>query len=280
MLLGAVLAWVNPNETVSWWLLPFVLLAGLLYHSAANVVSDYFDYKRGVDRVGTMGGSGVLVGGLMQPRTLFVGGLAMFAAGTALGLWMVSIRGVPLLYLGLAGLIGGFFYGGWPLQLKYRGLGELVIFLLFGPLMVIGSYFVLTGSLGPLTSLVLVSLPIGLLVAAILNANNFRDIADDSHAGITTVSNAFGVKVAAAQYYILVAGAYLSVIVMVAFSVIPYWTLLVALSIPPALKVIRKIHSTDQTNTSDLALIDQMTAQVHLLFGVLLMLGILLGELF
>ncbi len=277
MLLGAVLAWYMNTGPVSWWLLPFIIAAGVFYHAGANMVSDHFDYKRGVDRYRTMGGSRVLTDGYLAPKAVLRGGVILFALGTLLGLWMVTFRGMPLLWLGVAGLVGGFFYGGWPIEFKYRGLGETVIFILFGPLMVIGSYYVLTGSFS--RDVVLISLPVGFLVAAIVQANNLRDIADDAAAGIVTVSNTVGQSLAAVEYYGMVVCAYISVIIMIAFDVLPLWTLVVALSAIPASKVVNVIRSAGGRHTSGLAFIDQMTAQVHLSFGVLLMIGIALGKL-
>ena len=277
ILLGAVLAWFLSPGDVAWWLLPIVVIAGVLYHTGANLVSDYFDYTRRVDRMGTMGSSGILVNGLMAPRTILLGGIVAFAIGTALGLWMVSMRGMPLLWIGLAGLVGGFFYSGWPLELKYRGLGEVVIFALFGPLMAIGAYIVLTGVYSP--DVLVISLPVGFLVAAIVQANNLRDIADDAAAGVTTISNAFGQKFAAIEYYAMIVAAYVSVVVMIALGTLPVWTLIVALSIPPAAKIIKLIQSSHGKHTAQLAMIDQMSAQVHLLFGLLLMVGLVIGKL-
>jgi len=279
MLLGAVLAWFLPptGSAVLWWLLPAILLAGVLFHTGANLVSDYYDFMRGVDRKGTMGGSGVLVNGLLPPRQIFWGGMLAFGVGTALGLGMLTVRGWPLFVLGLVGFLGGFFYCGWPIHFKYRGLGELGIFALFGPLMVIGSYYVLTGAFQ--WDVFSISLPVGFLVAAIVQANNLRDIADDATSGIRTVSLMFGQSFAALEYYAMVGGAYLSVVVMVALGILPVWTLAVALSIPPAIKIVRLIQSSHGRHTSQLAIIDQMTAQVHLLFGLLLILGIGLGKL-
>ena len=274
VMLGAVLAWHLPptDGSTLWALLPAILLAGVLFHTGANLVSDYYDYTGGVDRKGTMGGSGVLVEGLMRPSSIFRGGIVAFAFGTLLGLGMTYFRGWPLLVLGAVGFLGGFFYCGTPVGLKYRGLGEVVIFLLFGPLMVVGSYFVLTGAFTWLV--VAISLPVGFLVAAIVQANNLRDIADDRASGMRTASIAFGSRFAAFEYFAMLAAAYASVAVMIALGVLPVWASLVALSLPPAMKTVGVIRASFGDTGASLASIDEMTAQVHLAFGVLLMAGI------
>ena len=96
---------------------------------------------------------------------------------------------------------------------------------------------------------------------------------------VTTVSNAFGQKFAAIEYYAMIVAAYVSVVVMIALGTLPVWTLIVALSIPPAAKIIKLIQSSHGKHTAQLAMIDQMSAQVHLLFGVLLMVGLVIGKL-
>ena len=103
-----------------------------------------------------------------------------------IGLALVALRGMPLLLLGLIGVLGGFFYTGWPVRWKYRAMGDVAGFILMGPLMVISSYFVLTGSYRH--SALLVSLPIGFLMDAILHATNLRAIADDAKANIHTLA--------------------------------------------------------------------------------------------
>ncbi len=277
MLLGGVLAWYipPPSGSVYWWLLPAVLLAGLLFHVGTNLVSDYYDFVKGVDRKGTMGGSGLLVAGLVAPRAVFRAGLGAFGIGVLLGLVMLLFRGLPLLVLGIVGLLGGFFYCGWPVHYKYRGLGELFVFALMGPLMVIGTHYVLTGMLSG--DVFYISLPVGFLVAAILQSNNLRDIADDRESGITTLSMTVGQRIAALEYYAMLAAAYLSVLLMVILGLLPVWTLLVALTAPMAWKVVRKIRDARGRRTPELAPVDVMTAQVHMSFGLLLCAGIALG---
>ena len=162
MLLGAVLAWYLSTGSVSWRLLPFIIMAGVFYHAGANMVSDYFDYKRGVDRYRTMGGSRVLTDGYLAPKAVLSGGVVLFILGTLLGLWMVTHRGTPLLWLGVAGLVGGFFYGGLADRIKYRGLGETVTILSD----VDGESVRTTFSPDRSRAIViLISLPVGFLVA-------------------------------------------------------------------------------------------------------------------
>ncbi len=199
----------------------------------------------------------------------------MFVLGFLLGLILVYYRGAPIFWLGVIGLLGGFFYTGKPIGYKYIALGDLLVFTLMGPLMVIGSYYVLTGTFH--THVLFVSLPIGFPVTAILHANNLRDIVHDTQANVRTLANLFGLKAAKIEYHLLVVAAYLSVVLMVVGGVVKPWVLIVFLSLPPAVKNMKTINGAQQNNEGAIALIDVQTAQHHFLFGILLTVGLVLS---
>jgi 1,4-dihydroxy-2-naphthoate octaprenyltransferase len=274
VLLGAAL--VPYLEAQARWLLwPLILAASLLIHIATNLVSEYFDYQKGVDRPDTWGGSRVLVDGLLAPGQVLWAGLLLFAVTAGIGLVFIAIHGWPILVIGLIGMLGGFFYTAVPVGYKYLGLGDLFVFVLMGPLMVIGSFYVLTGTYE--TDVLLISLPVGCLVAAILSANNLRDIKHDTEAGITSTAIALGHRLARLEYTALVSGAFLVTIGMVVFGVLPLWSLLVLLTVPAALKCIRTALTDQSGQPQQIVTLDVQTAQLHLFFGVLLMVSILLG---
>ena len=107
----------------------------------ANVINDYFDYARGVDGDDPYGGSsGVLTKGLLRPPAVFAYGIGLFGAGVLLGLVLVYYRGLPMLLIGAVGLLGGYLYTGGPKGYKYLALGDVLVFVLMGPLAVVGSY--------------------------------------------------------------------------------------------------------------------------------------------
>ncbi len=275
VLVGAALALSFKGE-VLWFLFPLVAICSLLFHAGTNVVSEYYDFKSGVDRPHTYGSSKVLVEGLLKPKEVLTGGVLLFATGFALGLIFVFFRGAPIFWLGVLGLLGGFFYTGKPVGYKYIALGDLLVFALMGPLMVIGSYMVLTGDYS--SKVLFVSLPIGFLVTAILHSNNLRDIVHDTEAGISTLANLMGIGAARVGYFLLIGAAYISVLIMVATGVIGLWALLVFLSVPPAIKNIRSIHGANLDNVGAIAMIDIQTAQHHFLFGILLTVGIAISS--
>ncbi len=273
---GSFLAWSAMPHGFDWGIFFMALLSGLIYHAATNLISDYFDFVKGVDTPATHGSSKILPFGLMTPRQILAGSIALWAVGIALGLYLVYLRGAAILILGIAGFLGGVFYTADPLGVKYRALGVPWVFTLMGPLMVLGAY--MAQGLPFDWSVIWISLPIGFLVAAILHANDFRDIEDDSRAGIATASSAGGRKVAAIEYYLLLAGAYVSVIIMVALRILPAWSLLVMLTAPIALKLVRIIRPDIDAKNPALTMIDVQTAQFHFLFGLLLAASLVISK--
>ncbi|MBM3327900.1 MAG: 1,4-dihydroxy-2-naphthoate octaprenyltransferase [Calditrichaeota bacterium] len=281
VLTGALLTF-SYEGPVAWELFPLVVICSILYHTATNLISDYFDWKRGVDKDYTFGSSRVIADGLLTPGQVLRGGWIAFGIGIALGLVLVAVRGVPMLTLGVIGLLGGYLYTGRPVGYKYIALGDVGVFLLMGPLMVIGSYAALTGEFArpALTTPLLVSIPIGLLTAAILHANNTRDIRHDGEARIRTFAGLIGHSGAKIEYLLLVGGAFVAVVWMAMGGILPLWSLLVLLSLPPALKNIGKMLASRPNQVEEIAMLDVLTAQHHLMFGVLLMISIVLGRFF
>jgi 1,4-dihydroxy-2-naphthoate octaprenyltransferase len=172
---AALVFWYD--QSASWFLFPLVVLGALLFHAGTKVISEFFDFRKGVDKSHTFGSSRVLVDGLIEPKEVLVGGYVLFAIAFVLGLVLVFARGWPIFILGIIGLLGGMFYSAEPIGYKYIGLGDIMVFLLMDPLMLGGTYFTLTGKINP--KVIYISLPIGFLVTAILNANNIRDIKYD-----------------------------------------------------------------------------------------------------
>jgi len=274
VLLGAAIAMHYTGE-VTWLLLPVALICSLLLHAGTNTISDYYDYKNNVDTDYSYGSSRVIVEGLLPAKSLLTAGVIAFAIAALLGVILIAARGWPVLVLGVIGLLGGFFYTAKPFAYKYIALGDLLVFILMGPLMVVGSDFVLTGQFH--TTALIASMPIGCLVAAILSANNLRDIKHDTQAGIKTLANVLGHNGARIEYYILLVSAYLAVAAMVATQILSMWSLLVFLSLPIALKRIKLVHRTKPEDIVSIAQLDVQTAQLHLLFGILLAAGVVLG---
>jgi 1,4-dihydroxy-2-naphthoate polyprenyltransferase len=276
VLVGSFLAWQEMPSGFNWGIFAMVLFAGVIYHAATNLISDYFDYVKGIDTKETQGSSKILPFELMKPSAILRGSIVLWVVGIALGLILVALRGTPILILGIAGFIGGLFYTADPIGIKYRALGVPWVFLMMGPLMVLGAY--LAQGLQFSWHVIWISLPVGLLVAAILHANDFRDIEDDSRAGIKTSSIVGGKLFAAAEYYFMLIGSYVSVVVMVALKILSPWSLLVLLTFPISLKLMKIIKPSTDSRNPALATADVQTAQFHFLFGLILSVSLILHK--
>jgi len=274
--IGGALAFAQPYRT-SWLLFPLVLLCALLFHAGTNVISEYFDFKKGLDKTYTSGSSRVLVDGLIGPKEVLIAGYVLFGTGFLIGLVLVFVRGWMIFTLGIIGLLGGIFYSAKPVGYKYIGLGDIMVFLMMGPLLVGASYFALTGTFE--RKVIYVSLPVGFLVTAILNANNIRDIKYDREAKVKTLENILGYPAAKKEYFFLVTAAYLSVAVMFFTKILSLWSMLTFLSLPLALKnmAIAKRSQEDKPR-AEIIFLDVKTARLHFLFGLLLFISVILGK--
>lgn len=284
ILLGTALAFYQTG-TINLPLMIAALLAGIILHAATNLVSDYFDYIKGVDREETYGGSRILVEKKMEPRDVLIGGIVAFGIAFLIGIYLVAELGWPIVAFGLVGIFGGWFYTADPLGYKYHALGEFLVFTLMGPLMVWGAHFVQVGELQFIVTLngtpfipLAVSLPVGFLVAAILYANNLRDIEDDEESGYSTQASKVGRARARIVYASLLTAAYAILGALVLLQQVPIWTLLVVVSIPAALKVNKVIQESLKYDRGHLAMVDVMTAQLHFQFGILFTVGLVIGH--
>jgi 1,4-dihydroxy-2-naphthoate octaprenyltransferase len=271
---GGALAWLDGR--FDWP--PFVaaLVGGVLLHSGTNITNEIFDVRQGVDTITSPRASHAIVKGRFTERGAFAAVGLAFAFAVAVGLYLVSLRGWPIVILGILGLVGGWGYTAPPLQYKYRALGPPLVFLLMGPLMVVGSYFAVSGTWS-VTALVL-SLPVGLLVAAILQGNEWRDIGEDARAGIRTLSGSFGKEWAHYGYVGLILGAYMVLGVAISFGWLPATTAVAALSLPYLARIMRHAELGATGQARAIAMIDLETARLHLAFGALLVAGLLLAR--
>lgn len=272
---GGALA-LSYQGQVIWPVYPIVILCSLLLHAGTNVISEYFDFKKGVDQKHTLGSSRILVDAVMAPNQVLAEGYILLGMAFLFGLILVILRGLPMLIIGITGLLGGYFYSAGPIGYKYRGLGDFMVFLLMGPLMVVGAYFALTGTYN--YRILCVSLPVGFLVTAILSSNNLRDIANDQAAGVKTFESLIGYSAAKRMYFFLIVSAYLSVVIMILNKLLPVLSLLVFFSLPLALKNIKAIKNNSQANPEQISGVDVVTAKLHLAFGLLLTLSLIIAK--
>jgi 1,4-dihydroxy-2-naphthoate octaprenyltransferase len=257
------------------WLFLLTLVGAVCVHGATNLINDYFDYKSGVDRPGaptTLYRPHPLVQGLISPQAVLWVSAGLYAIAAIIGLALIVLNGAGLLWFILLGAIASFFYTAGPIKYKYLALGELAVFLMWGPVIVGGTYFVQRGSLS--LDAVLISVPFGLLVALVLLANNLRDIDYDRSAGIATLGTLLGQQKTRVLYQGLILLAYLAIALLIALKILSPWGLLVFFSAPVAFRLIRTLQREIPNDA------DARTAQLDTLFGVWLIVGLILEKIF
>jgi 1,4-dihydroxy-2-naphthoate octaprenyltransferase len=226
-------------------------LAGIvLVHFAVNLWNDYYDFRQGADQINKNrsmfgGGSGFIVS-REAPAHVFrnlalISVLLALACGGLL-MWRVDGGIGPVFWFVVAGLFGGYFYTAPPLKFAYRGLGELDIFLNLGPVPVVAAYYVQTGTLDGWMPVAVASLPVGLLMTALLWINQFPDAPSDGEAGKRTLVVRLGTARARWFYYALTTAAYLSVLLPPFLLGFPKLYLLGLLGIVPTLLAVRMLH--------------------------------------
>ena len=250
---------------------PFVLalIGALFLQIAANLINEYYDYRRGAEDLKQAGQGMVIKQGLLTPSAVLIGAVITVLAGVVIGLYLLTQSGPLLFWIGLGGVLVVIAYTAGPFPLAYNGLGEIAVFIFMGPLMVLGAYYVMARDFSPLP--LWVGVPIGFTVAAILHANNIRDIEADRAVNKRTLAVLLGLRAARIEYVILIGGAYVGVALLILAGIMPWTTAVAAVTLPEGLRLIRII-----TTSSDTALLHQAqgrTAKLHGAFGLWLVIG-------
>ena len=207
-ILGGLVAWRMTGE-IDLLILALAAVGAFFMHAGTNVVNDYFDHVSGCDEINVRfvrpfgGGSRLIQRGLMSPKEVYYGALLFFAIAAGIGLYLAYVSGWGLLIIGAIGLVSGYFYVDPRLNLAGRGVGEFLVGLNFGVLIVLGAFYAQTGwiALEPLVA----SLPLAILIAAVLWINEFQDMEADAAAGKRHVVYRIGRRRAAVVYYYLIA---------------------------------------------------------------------------
>ena len=265
----AYLYWMR--QDVDWTNGVWALLNIIVFHAAGNTWSDYFDYKHRVDREDTHGVR-TLTGGLFRPREIFVLSLALLAVALAAGVGLLVRTGLPLLYIGIGGVACTLLYP----ALKYRALGDVVIFVAYALLPMLGTAYVATGRVD--WSMMWAGVPVGLITVAILHANNTRDIETDVRADIRTLAMTLGARTSVAVYYLEVLLPFVWVVGCAGAGLFPWWTMLVLPALVPAVGNVKLMASYSVQGMEGISRLDELTAKLQLLFSLLLALSFVLAR--
>ena len=249
----------------------WAIVTMMALHSAANMLSDVFDFRHGLDREVTPV-SGAIVRGWLTDHQVLRGAIVLFILGTASGLLIARVTGKSLFVVGGIGVAVGALYT----LLKARALGDLAVFLNFGLLGAAGAWVVQTKAFSWLP--VLWCVPMALLVSAILHANNWRDILTDGEKRVTTVAGVLGDKGSLAYYGCLVFAPFFIDMAFIAaprlaggpLRPMPLTFLVVLLAFPSALRLWgRAVRRAAPRAPLDFVVLDGATAKHNLVFGLL-----------
>jgi 1,4-dihydroxy-2-naphthoate octaprenyltransferase len=256
-------------------LLPFLaaLVGSIFIQIGTNLSNDYSDARRGADQEDRLGPVRVTAGGLMPPQHVLVGTYIAFAIAVAAGLYLAAVAGWELLVVGVASILAGVLYTGGPRPYGYEGLGELFVFVFFGIVAVVGSYYVQTEQLR--WEAFALAVPVGLLSSAILVVNNVRDIDTDRRAGKRTLAVKLGRDRARLLFSAMVVLAFAAPVVTFAFGGLSAWLLVPLLALPLGIPLIRTVSSRTDGPSLNVALAG--TGRLLAAFSLLLSAGVLLS---
>ena len=245
------------------------MIGAFLLQIGANFANDVFDFERGADNSERLGPQRATQQGWISAAQMKRAMWLAFAGATAVGLYLTWVAGWPVLALGVLSIAAAYLYTGGPKPYGYLGLGDLSVFLFFGPGAVAGTYYVQALEVSQLA--LLASLPIGALATAILVVNNLRDIETDARANKRTLAVRIGDRPTRTYYLVLLAVAYAVPVVIWWRGLADGWVLLPWLSLPLAVRLAARMR-----HDGGLALNGCLvrTARLEVVFGLLFALGL------
>lgn len=256
---------------IKWLCAVLALVGNVLFHAGGNVLSDWWDYRKGVDNEKAYAIPQLVFHQFEPAEYLRFSGI-LFAAAVCIGLILTLLTGWQLLIIGVVGALLAASYSFF----KFRALGDIFVFVCFGVLPVIGTSFVAAGQID-WTSLVL-SIPLGIFTIGVLHDNNTVDIKSDRDAGIRTLPMYFGEKTSVKIFIAYMVIPFIAVICCCIMKCLPYCALACLLSAPLALGNIKAASAYFKKGRDAMIGLDQKTAQLHMIFSILLTAGLVVAS--
>lgn len=247
------------------------IICAILLQIGANVANDAFDFFKGSDTQERLGPPRVTALGLLKPQQTVMGAVVIFVIAALIGLYLVFVGGMPILLIGIFSIIFAVAYS----PLAYIGLGDLFAFVFFGPVAVIGTYYLQAGTISPLA--VWASIPIGLLVTAILVVNNLRDVEQDKQHQKQTLAVRFGADFAKSEWGVLVLFAYVVPALMLIAKAGTVFLLLTWVTLPIAYQVLAIVQFKKGRELNEGL---GGTAQLTLAYALALAIGLMVSPYF
>lgn len=247
------------------------LICAMLIQIGTNFTNDLYDYLKGADTSGRKGPQRVLASGLITVTEMKTAIAIVFSLTFLIGLYLVFSAGVVILIIGIVSIIAGIIYTAGPYPLAYNGLGDLFVFLFFGVIGTMGTYYIHSGEFTMLSFIV--SIPVGAVTTNILIVNNFRDIEEDKAAGKITLAVLIGKSLTRLEFILLLTLCYLiSIIVYLNFN-FSYWIFLPYITIPVAVILIKMLFNLKDENLNKTL---ELTAKFAGLYGLLFSIGLII----
>ncbi len=246
------------------------LVAALLIQIATNLANDADDFRRGADTGERLGPLRVTQAGLLSATAVTRAAVAVFGAAAGLGLYLIAVGGWPILVVGVLSILAAVTYTGGPWPFGYHGLGEVFVFIFFGLVAVLGTYYLQTATVDWLA--VAAALPVACTATAILVVNNLRDRASDQAAGKHTLAVILGEGPTRVEYGVLVLAPFVVIAAAVASGLLPAAALIAVAALPLAVYLVHQVGQG--ISGRDLNPVLKRTAMLHLLVGLLLALGL------
>ena len=245
------------------------LLACLLIQAATNLFNEYYDYKHGLDKIDSEGISGSIVKGNLSPREVMVGALVLYALAFVLGLILTFITSFYVLLVGLVCMLAGYFYTGGKYPIAYSPFGEVVSGFFMGTIIISLSFYFQTGYVN--ADIIVVSLPLFIMIGAILLANNIRDLDNDKESGRRTYAILVGRNNAIKTMAISFIVVYLLNVLFIVTKYTSWWNLLVFVTIPLAIKIIKGFSANNHKQTMAPYMV--LTAKLTIFVGFIMSLA-------
>ena len=271
VLVGVSLAWHDTGH-VAWLPLALAAACALLIQIGTNLFNDVGDYERGADLSERLGPPRAVSSGWLEPGEVRRAVVYVFAAAMVAGTWLVAYGGWPILIVGLASIAAGIAYTGGPRPIAYSATGELFVFVFFGLVAVLGTYYL--QAFAVTWGGVMAASMTGMLAAAVIVVNNYRDLDNDRVVGKRTLAVQAGRKWSQVEFVALLALPYPLLLGLAITSHAGWWLLLPASSMPMAAWIAKRFLTEAPGHGFNRILAD--TAQLQLIFSCLLAVALLL----
>jgi len=280
IILGSVIAY-HTTQIFNWTYFVLALIGGVFLHAGANVINDYFDHLSKNDEINNefvrpfTGGSRLIQQGLLSPMEVLIEAMVCLFIGSSIGLFLSYKLGWVILVIGIFGVLSAVFYVFPQVNLVGKGIGEVLIGINFGILMTFGAFYVQTVQFSWVP--IIASLPVALLITAVLYINEFQDAKADHAVGKNHLVVRLGKRQAAKGFILIMLLTYLIVVLGVATDTLPPISLIAMLTLPLAFKSI-KIAQTNYDDSLKLVPANASTIMNHLFTGLLLIVSFVLDR--